>query len=250
MVGWGFSGRRIPSIVCRTMTLLITMPLLASCVACGFLSNTVVNGDKNNAQSTAVTCKAPDFSGPYANEFKNAYEQSKTELGKRILEDCQITDAELNEILDTQNACLAPYGLVTTKSQLTRLRDSALSDDEMNQKNTECAEKTDWWNIEALYDEMQGNPSNLDAEAVQKATYQCLTQHDLLPKPISEQEYLAMELTGSEGLSDEQIAEKTSRWNAFYHVYMQYNDDGSPNSDYDAAKARQFWDCQSDPLAQ
>ncbi|MBW3089130.1 hypothetical protein [Bifidobacterium miconisargentati] len=197
-----------------------------------------------------MTCKAPDFTGPYASEFKGAYDQSKTELAKRILEDCQITDAELNEILDAQNQCLAPYGLVATKGQLARLRESALSDEEMNQKNSECAEKTDLWNVESMYDAMQDNPDNLDAEALHKASYECLKTHDLLPKPLTEQEYLDMEVSSSQGLSEEQIAERIRKWNEFYNVYMEYNDDGIRNPNYDAAKATQFWQCQTDPMNQ
>ncbi|PJM77410.1 hypothetical protein CSQ86_05905 [Bifidobacterium felsineum] len=226
--------------------MLASASLLAACGACSSPSSAAPNSSAT--QSVATTCKAPDFAGPFANEFQSAYEQSKTDLAKRILADCRITDAELNEILDAQNACLAPYGLVATKGQLARLRDSALTDDEMNQKNTECAEKTDLWTVEALYDEMQGNPSNLDIEALHKASYQCLKQRDLLPKPLSEQEYLAMEVSSTD--SETQIEEKTRKWNELYHVYMEYNEDGSRNPSYNADKAQQFWQCQSDPLNQ
>ncbi|KAB7788516.1 hypothetical protein [Bifidobacterium cebidarum] len=246
MVGWGTNKGRMQHDVRHVLALLVSASVLAACVACGSPSNATADG--TTSQSTAAACKAPDFSGPFANEFKDSYKQSKSDLGKRILEDCQITDAELNEILDAQNACLAPYGLVATKNQLARLRDSALTEAEMNQKNTECAEKTDLWNVEALYDEMQGNPGNLGTEALQKASYQCLKQRDLLPKPLSEQEYLAMEVSSADG--EAQIEEKTRTWNEFYHIYMEYNDDGSRNSDYNADKARQFWQCQSDPLNQ
>ncbi|MBT1163548.1 hypothetical protein [Bifidobacterium felsineum] len=246
MVGWGICREHLQHDVRHVLALLISASLVAVCAACGSPSSTAPNSSAT--QSAAATCKAPDFAGPYANEFKNAYEQSETDLAKRILADCQITDAELNEILDAQNACLAPYGLVATKGQLARLRDSALTDDEMNQKNTECAEKTDLWTVEALYDEMQGNPSNLDTEALRKASYQCLKQRDLLPKPLSEQEYLAMEVSSTD--SETRIEEKTRKWNEFYSMYMEYNEDGSRNPDYNADKAQQFWQCQSDPLNQ
>ncbi|NMM97612.1 hypothetical protein [Bifidobacterium olomucense] len=247
MVGWGTRrNRHIQHDVRYALALLISVSLITVCAACGSPSSTTANG--NAAQSNAAACKAPDFAGPFANEFQSAYEQSKTDLAKRILADCRITDAELNEILDVQNDCLAPYGLVATKGQLARLRDSALTDDEMNQKNTECAEKTDLWNVEALHDEIQGNPGNLDTEAFQKAAYQCLKQRDLLPKPLSEQEYLAMEVSSTD--SETRIEEKTRKWNEFYSMYMEYNEDGSRNPDYNADKAQQFWACQQDPLHQ
>ncbi|PJM79793.1 hypothetical protein CUU80_01215 [Bifidobacterium scaligerum] len=246
MVGWETSRGHIQHDARYALAVLISASLIAACAACGSPSGAESND--NAARPTAATCKAPDFTGSYANEFKSAYEQSKTDLAKRILSDCRITDAELNEMLDAQNACLALYGLVVTKGQLARLRESALTDDEMNQKNTECAGKTDLWTVEALYDEMQGNPSNLDTEALHKSAYQCLKQRDLLPKPLSEQEYLAMEISSADG--EAQIEEKTRTWNEFYSMYMEYDEDGSRNPNYNADKAQQFWQCQQDPLHQ
>lgn len=234
----------------RRLAAAAVIPLVLLIAACGSPANNTNGTTGGGAKQTSTTCKAPDFTGPYATEFKDAYDQSKTELAKRILEDCRITDAELNEILDAQNQCLAPYGLVATKGQLARLRESALSDEEMNQKNSECAEKTDLWNVESMYDTTQDNPDNLDAEALHKASYECLKTHDLLPKPLTEQEYLDMEVSNAQGLSEEQIAEKTRKWNEFYNIYMEYNDDGSRNPNYDAAKATQFWQCQTDPVNQ
>ncbi|KAA8825612.1 hypothetical protein EMO92_05080 [Bifidobacterium reuteri] len=230
--------------------------LVPLCLAMAACSGPGQGGGAANAEgktpsnAAATVCKAPDFQGPYAAEFKLNWEQSKTELGKRILEDCRVTDAELTEVFDAQNKCLAPYGLVSTKGQLSQVRASSLSKDEMNQKNTECAAETDLWNVESMYDALQSNPDNLDVGARQRAIYQCLKQRGLLPKPITEQEFLDLEVTGAEGLSEEQIVEKTRKWNEFYRVYMERNDDGSPNPDYDAAKAKQFWECQTDALSQ
>lgn len=231
------------------MAAFVAVSMLLICAGCGSPTNKTAgaSGDGQHA-GTVAACKAPDFQGPYASEFKHAYEQSTTQLAKRILEDCQITDAELNEIYDAQNECLAPYGLVATKGQLSPVRASGLTSEEMNQKNTECAAKTDLFNVESIYDALQDNPNNLDAEAWQRKTYACLQQHDLLPKPISEEDYLALKVTNAEGLSDDQILEQTRKWNESFHVYMEYNDDGSRNPDYDSSKAQQFWQCQTDPL--
>ena len=118
----------------RMIAAILAMPLCLALAACGprqgdeTAKGAGPSPGTGGAAKTAVTCKAPDFAGPYAAEFKNAYERSTTELAKRILEDCQVSDAELTEIFDAQNACLAPYGLVSSKGSLTQVRASGLSD--------------------------------------------------------------------------------------------------------------------------
>lgn len=226
-----------------------SVPLCLAVVACSVPgSGDAADGDGRQASSAAAVCKAPDFQGPHADAFRRSWEQAGTELAKRILEDCRITDAELAEIFDAQNTCLAPYGLAVSKGQLSQVRGEMLSADEMNDRNTECAEKTDLWSVESLYDDIHDNPDNLDADAMKRAEYECLRRQDLLPEPITEQEYLDMGPAG--GLSEEENVERTRAWNEFFRIYMQRDENSAPNPDYDAAKAERFWQCQADPLNQ
>lgn len=240
----GATPRRIRPI--RAAAALAGLAMMLAVGACGIGGGTNTAGGTGTAPSTSAVCKAPDFSGPYADEFKRAYEQSKTALGKRILSDCQVTDAELNEIYDAQNKCLAPYGLVMTKGAMTQVS-GTLSDDDQRKISEECATKTDLWEIDSMYDALDTNPDNLDANAMRHKIYQCLKSHDLLPKPISEEEYTALDPAG-EAPNEEQTLERNRRWNDFFHKYMEYNDDGSRNQDYDADGATRFWQCQTDPV--
>ena len=120
----------------------------------------------------------------------------------------------------------------------------------MTQRDADCAAKTDLWTVESLYDTMASNPDNIGSSAMTHEIYQCLKKRDLLPEPISEEEYRAMEVGDASGLSEEQILEKNRQWQRFFHQYMETDDNGAANPDYDVAKGAQFWQCQTDPLNQ
>ncbi|PLS26224.1 hypothetical protein [Bifidobacterium parmae] len=241
-------------------TIVTVAVISAMCVAlagCGIGANGADGGDAaggdGSAAASSATCKAPDFSGPYADEFKREYGNAKTELAKHILEDCQVTDAELNEILAAQQQCLAPYGLVANETEIRQMRGS-LSDQEILDVQEDCAKKTDWWNVQSIYQQMRDNPDNLDAEALARASYRCYVKHDLLPGPLSEDEYIdTMTVSAVTRPSAEQITEADRRYQEFFGEYFEQIGD-RPNPDFkygqNTQKGHQFYLCETDPLHQ
>ncbi|KAB7788515.1 hypothetical protein [Bifidobacterium cebidarum] len=217
-------------------------------------------GSSSNAGSTAKAAAMngePTFSGPYAAEFKQEYEKAPTDLVRNILKDGTITQTEVQEAYDAYNKCLEPYGLQATWNaeqgeSMGQFRGS-MSDDEQLKIMDQCHAKTGAGNISSLYIAMQNNPDHVDQVDLERKVYQCYAKHDLLPSPISENDY--MSTMSTVGLTDKsQFETNLKRWHEFFGEYMSTTFDGQPNPNYkydqNSAKGQQFWACQSDPLHQ
>ncbi|MBT1163549.1 hypothetical protein [Bifidobacterium felsineum] len=238
--------------MCRVMFMIAAAVL--ACVmlaACGSPSNI------GNDSATTSANGEPIFSGPYAAEFKQEYEKAPTDLVRNILKDGKITQAEVQEVYDVYNKCLEPYGLQATWSveqgeSMGQFRGS-MSDDEQRKIMDQCHAKTGAGNISSLYVTMQSNPDHVDQVDLERKVYQCYVKHDLLPSPISENEY--MSTLSTVGLTDKsQFEANLKRWHEFFGEYMSTTFDGQPNPNYkydqNSAKGQQFWSCQQDPLHQ
>ncbi|WP_055426638.1 hypothetical protein [Bifidobacterium aesculapii] len=213
--------------------------------------------DGGGGAGTAGAGGEPAFSGPYAAEFRKAYEEAPTDLARNILKDGRITEAEIQEVYDDYNTCLEPYGLQATWSAeqgeaMGRYRGS-MSDDEELKVMDECHAKTGAGDISSLYAATNANPDNVDQAAMERSVYQCYAKHGLLPRPIGEDEY--MSTMSTVGLTDEsRFEENLRRWHEFFSPYMSETFDGAPNPDYkydmNSSQGRQFWSCGQDPLHQ
>lgn len=53
----------------------------------------------------------PEFTGPYAAEFKAAYVNSTSDLQRKVLQDGRISEAEMAALADAMNQCVARYGI-------------------------------------------------------------------------------------------------------------------------------------------
>ena len=223
---------------------LATIAMLAVTASCGVgAGNGVGQGTDGNggAADASAVCKAPDFQGPYADEFKRSYDSAKTELGKRILADCKVTDAELNEVFDAQNACTAPYGIVSQKGSSTQIN-GTLTEDEVQQKYAECAGKTDLWNVESMYDALAGNPDNISPDDWERKVFACLRDHKLTPEGMDEHEY--MDIVNEQNNPDT-TEQGQRRWQEAFGKYDQKDDSGRDHPDY-----QQYYGCLTDPLHQ
>ena len=203
----------------RIVTAAILPPLFLGLAACGQTST----GDGRSADGGE-----PSFSGPYAAEFTRTYEQAPTDLARNILKDGRITQAEVQEIYNAYNTCLEPYGLQASWSvdqgETVGQYRGTLSDEKQFEIMDDCQATTYAGAVSSLYATMSRNPDNIDQETLARKTYQCYVKYDLLPSPISEDEYMS----------------------ATY--------DGQPNPNYkydgESEKGRQFWACNQDPLHQ
>ncbi|NEG54716.1 hypothetical protein [Bifidobacterium platyrrhinorum] len=235
----------------HALALLTSASLLAMCAACGPSSNA------DGSAATAAVNGKPAFSGPYAAEFKQEYEKAPNDLVRNILKDGTITQSEVQEVYDAYNKCLEPYGLQATWSveqgeSVGRFRGS-MSDDEQLKIMDQCHAETGAGNISSLYATMHDNPDHIDQVALEREVYQCYVKYDLLPSPISENEY--MSTLSTVGITDKSRFEANlKRQHEFFSEYMSTTFDGQPNPNYEydqnSAKGQRFWACQQDPLHQ
>lgn len=252
MVGRGMDKERMRHDVRHALALLVSAALFASCAACGSPSN--IGG---SAIESRAANGEPTFSGPYAAEFTQEYKKAPTDLARGILKDGKITQAEVQEVYDSYNKCLEPYGLQATWSveqgeSMIQFRGS-MSDDEQLKVMDQCHAETGAGNISSLYADIQSNPDHIDQVAFERKIYQCFVKHDLLPSPISENEY--MSTLSTVGLTDQSRSEANlKRWHEFFGEYMSTTFDGQPNPNYkydqNSVQGQQFWACQQDPLHQ
>lgn len=248
--GLGRIGRLIAGV-------LLTAACLTS-AACGIGMGGNGSADGGASGGATVSGGTPTFSGPYADDFKREYDKAPTDLARGILRDGKITDAEVQEVYDAYNTCLEPYGLQATYSAdagetVAQYRGS-LTDDEQLDIMKQCHAKTDAGNISSLYVSMRRNPERLDTEAMYRATYRCLVKHDLLPAPISEDDYIStMTAIGAKG-DNAGIEANLKREMEFFSAYYQTDFDGNPNPNFqygqNTDKGRLFYECGNDPLNQ
>ncbi|MBT1170424.1 hypothetical protein [Bifidobacterium sp. SO4] len=234
----------------RTFALVAAVFMCAALAACGQGANA------NHASGTdANSGGQPAFSGPYADDFKQAYKDAPTDLIRDILKDGKITDAEVQEAYDAYNTCLEPYGLQAVytpgEGESTGQYRGSLSNDEQLKVMQECQSKTGADLVSTLYADISSNPNNVDTAAMQRATYQCLAKHDLLPQPISESEYLAMV---DRGTTQDSMTASLKRESEFFSEYWEQAYDGQPNPDFkydqNTPQGHQFYLCNNDPLNQ
>lgn len=228
--------------MCRAKASRMTVAVCAVAVLFG-LSACGTSAVSESAKATDRTGE-PAFSGPYAKELEGAYGRVKTDLGKGILRDGKVSDAELAELNDAYNACLTPYGLQasTDGSTVTQLRGS-LSTEEFQKVSQECGESTDWDEVQGIWSMMDTNPDNLDAEAMARETYRCFKRNGFLDgvaNPLTEDEYAALS-GGETQRSPEELMADADRQSQFQQQF-------EPDNINDAERHQLWYDCLVDPL--
>ena len=174
------------------------------------------------------------FTGTYAHDYRDAYDGAKTELGRGILKDGKIADAEWQELKDAYSQCAAGIGITLKFANNVTSEHSAdygkVSDDafkEKNQQLKQCQTDTDFYSISSIRD-----IEEQDAQAggdYLEGLLACYKRHGLVDQGMSMEEYKQV-------MSDEGRSADT---------FGRYTD--SSRSDYDAQGAQQLESCESDP---
>ncbi|SEH69373.1 MULTISPECIES: hypothetical protein [unclassified Leifsonia] len=141
--------------------------LLAACGLAGCAQAANPQHDETpTAGTTAYAGPLPKFSGPFANEFAEAYKNSTSDFQREVLADGVVDKAELSEAQRRWVSCMTGRGFTATvsygnpgsysvKARIGYTQDSA------GTVVGECGvETTDY--IEALYAEVIQNPTNKD----------------------------------------------------------------------------------------
>lgn len=218
---------------------------MAVCVAAVLFGLSACGAPTASDGASSAEEGEPAFSGPYAKELEGAYGRAKTDLGKGILRDGKVSDAELAELNDAYNACLAPYGLQANAdgTSVTQLR-GGLSTEEFQKVSQECGESTDWDEVQGIWSMMDTNPDNLDAEAMARETYRCFKRNGFLDgvaNSLTEDEYAALSGGGETQRSPEELMADADRKSQFEQQF-------EPDNINDAERYQLWYDCLVDPL--
>jgi hypothetical protein len=127
------------------------------------------------APTATYTGPIPEFSGPWAAEFREAYSATQTELGRSILADETITTAEINEILAQHTKCLSDLGFSEIHFEPNGRGDvkppAGMQSEQVNRLVGGCVVSTDFGKLGFLYSAVQGNPQNVEQATIMSQCY-------------------------------------------------------------------------------
>lgn len=117
----------------------------------------------------------PEFGGPYAAEYREAYRTLRSEDGRAIIADENITEAEYAEMVSAYGACLESFGIRFRGYNPDFSHDYDLPEGERHEDGenrlNECAARTGEREINYLYSSALKNPDHLDRGTLEVACF-------------------------------------------------------------------------------
>jgi hypothetical protein len=160
--------------------LAVSMLLITGC------AGTSQPTHKPNSKSGPV----PEFTGPWANEFRDAYQDATTKFERTVLEDENISDQELSEMRSKLKQCLVSSGFsdihFSDGGELQFSQPSSLSSEQVNERAQDCSASSGEDSIGALYSWIRRNPKNLDED---KIMAECLVRKKVVDRSYSAKDY-------------------------------------------------------------
>lgn len=145
-------------------------PLLMSCTERG----TAPSGDGSGGQSVS-------FTGPYALELSDAYQNSESEYFRESVRDGMITDSEYFEAQNRSRQCLEENGFtgIVMNPDGTGSIDARtdISEEEESRLKVDCDTKSGLIDTEIWYRSLKANPENVDWPSAER---DCLVRAGLL----------------------------------------------------------------------
>lgn len=180
-------------------------------------------------QKQPAASASPSFTGPWSSQFSDAYSRAKTDLGRSILADGDITPQEMDEVETKYYDCIESQGYIvkrTSEGTDISAANGQLNTSHLESTESSCDAESDESIIGPLYANYHGNPNREDPA---KILLSCLQRHGLADQSMSVDEF-------------KQTLADTDRRDAVFGKYLD-----STRSDYDSAKAAEYQACSSDP---
>lgn len=140
----------------------------------------------------------PQFTGPYAAEFRQAYQRTEEPFVRDVLSDSRITDAEFEEFKNRYASCMDGHGVSWTydaqagESLSASFGHADLSETDIAQAEQACAAPSGYQQILPLYESISRNPDKLDADELDRMSIECLERHELIEPGMTVAEYQAI----------------------------------------------------------
>ncbi|MDR1450558.1 MAG: hypothetical protein LBI84_10265 [Propionibacteriaceae bacterium] len=177
-------------------------------------------------EKQSESAPVPEFTGPWANDFREAYLSTANSLARGILADGAVSDSEMSEATAAYQSCLEGQGFTVeylnsdgsmSFSPPLNPAGEPLDTAEALRTQQQCAGETAWNHISALHTFTRSNPENEDSLLL---IARCLVRVGLRPEGYSADDY------GSEAMS------------GVFEGWLQP----------DAPENERFSACQKDPL--
>lgn len=171
-----------------------TLKVASLCCAAAILLAGCSASDEVSPGETSKTSVAPgatpEFSGPWAQEFKDAYERSASAFEHEVLKDGKITDLELSEMRNKFRSCLESQGVTRVSFEdnggFSMTDPEGITSEQSTKIVETCDEESGEVRIGALHSWLRRNPQNLDEDTIMAA---CLVRKKAVEPGYTASEY-------------------------------------------------------------
>jgi hypothetical protein len=138
------------------------------------------------------------FTGPWAHEFAERYEESTSPFVRQLLRDGRLTDGELAEVTEKYRRCLQAAG-ITLDGQAADGGTQfsfplSMSADDADREANKCGSTSGEDAVAGLYFDVRRNPAHQDESAIMAA---CLVKKKLVPAEYDASRYAADSASGA-----------------------------------------------------
>jgi len=159
----------------------------ALCVAA--LAGCGPSTDRAEPRGAETNDDAPEFTGPWAAEFVDAYQRAESQAHRLMLADGEISDLEYAAVRDDFSRCLADVGYSVTwhdrGGYSLQVGSDGASPDHVNEIVGDCS-RSSLGDIDFLYEQTARNPQNLDEFAIMA---DCLVRAGVVDPSFTAEDY-------------------------------------------------------------
>ncbi|MBC9954149.1 hypothetical protein ICM05_05740 [Leucobacter sp. cx-42] len=139
----------------------------------------------------------PNFSGPWAEEFRNAYAKAPNDEIRAYLRDENITEAEKQAVTEAFRTCLSTQGVGFTDFDFdggfSTTFEGVSGSEEANRVTNECAANSGVDDVIFLYFQVRANPQNRD---LSREIAMCMVRSETVTPSFTAENYRSNEIEG------------------------------------------------------
>lgn len=185
--------------VASVLKMIAAVSLLTATVAMAACSNT--SPEKSQYPSEEVDYSRitgmPNFSGPWAEEFRYAYAKAPNDEIRAYLRDENITEAEKQAVTEAFRTCLSTQGVGFTDFEFdggfSTTFEGVSGPEEANRVTNECAASSGVDDVIFLYFQIRANPQNSD---LSHEIAMCMVRSETVTPSFTAENYRSNDIDG------------------------------------------------------
>jgi uncharacterized protein (DUF885 family) len=145
--------------------------------------------DAGDLDEVETHIDVPEFTGPWAADFADAYRRAQSSVHRAMLADGEISDLEYAAVRDEFSRCLADVGYAVTwhdrGGYSLQVTSDGVDPDHVNEIVADCSRST-LGDVDFLYQQMARNPQNLDEFVI---VADCLVHEGVVDPSFTAEDY-------------------------------------------------------------